>query len=142
VVVLFPVLVYLLKLTWVIFLPQHHSFALNANLKRKRGDYMLDAKQVIEKMNARGFSESMRSVKNGYEPVTITFSTMKLDGTDISCTVNLEKETFKFEWCVPYSINRLSTPDCGSFFNDEHFHKLNRQILKHVRILYWELQEG
>lgn len=102
---------------------------------------MLDAKQVIEKMRERGFSETMRSVKNGYEPVTITFSTMRLDGTDISCTVNLEKETFKFEWCVPYSINRLSTPDCGSFFNDEHFHRLNRQMLKHVRILYWELQE-
>ena len=102
---------------------------------------MLDTKQVIEKMNARGFSENMRSVKNGYEPVTITFSPMKLDGMDIACTVDLEKETFKLQWCVPYSINILSTPNCGSFFNDEHFHKLYRKMLKHVRILYWELQE-
>lgn len=102
---------------------------------------MLDTKQVIEKMSERGFSESMRSVKNVHEPITITFSTMRLDGTDISCTVNLEKETFSFTWCVPYSINRLCTPDCGSFFNDEHFHRLYRKMLKHVRILYWELQE-
>ena len=102
---------------------------------------MLDAKQVIEKMQARGFSESMRSVKNGYEPISITFNTFRLDGTDISCTVDLEKETFKFEWCVPKSINMLCTPTCSSFFNDEHFHKINRKILKHVRILYYELEE-
>lgn len=102
---------------------------------------MLDANQVVDKMKERGFTESMRSVKNSYETVTITFSTMKLDGTDISCTVNLEQETFSFVWCVPYSINKLSTPDCGSLFNDEHFHKLYRKMLKHVRILYWELQE-
>ena len=57
---------------------------------------MLDEKQVIEKMRERGFSETMRSVKNVYDPVTITFCTMRLDGTDISCTVNLEKETFLF----------------------------------------------
>lgn len=101
---------------------------------------MLDAKQVIEKMNERGFTESMRSVKNGYEPIIITFSTMRLDGTDISCTVDLEKETFMFVWCVPYSINKLSTPDCGSFFNDNHFHTLYRKMLKHARILCLELQ--
>lgn len=102
---------------------------------------MLDTKQVIEKMTERGFSESMRSVKNGYEPVTITFCTMQLDGTDIACTVNLEEETFMFTWCVPKSINRLSTPSCGSFFNDKHFHQLYREMLKHVLILHWELQE-
>ena len=102
---------------------------------------MLDANQVIEKMRERGFSESMRSVKNGYEPVTITFCTMKLDGKDMACTVHLEKETFKLEWCVPYSINKLSTPECGSFFNDEHFHKIFRKMYKHIRILHFELQE-
>ena len=102
---------------------------------------MLDEKQVIEKMRERGFSETMRSVKNGYDPVTITFCTMRLDDTDIACTVNLVDETFKFDWCVPGSINRLTTPDCGSFFNDEHFHKLYRKMLKHVRILNYELQE-
>ena len=102
---------------------------------------MLDKDQVIAKMHERGFTESMRSVKNRYEPVSITFCTMNLDGTDISCTVHLENETFSFIWCVPYSINKLSTPDCGSFFNDEHFHRLYRKMLKHVRILYWELQE-
>lgn len=102
---------------------------------------MLDATQVIEKMRERGFTESMRSVRNVYEPISITFCTMRLDGTDISCTVNLEEETFSFVWCVPYSINKLSTPDCGSFFNDDHFHKLYRKMFKHVRILYWELQQ-
>lgn len=94
---------------------------------------MLDEKQVIEKMRKRGFIETMRSVKNVYDPVTITFCTMRLDGTDISCTVHLENETFSFLWCVP--------GECGSFFNDEHFHKLYRKMLKHVRILYYELQE-
>lgn len=102
---------------------------------------MLDAKQVIEKMRARGFSESMRSVKNVYEPVTITFSTMRLDGTDISCTVHLENETFSFVWCVPCSINKLSTPECGSFFNDKHFHIIYEKMFKHVNILYSALQE-
>ena len=102
---------------------------------------MLDEKQVIEKMHERGFSETMRSVKNGYDLVTITFCTMRLDGTDISCTVHLENETFSFLWCVPYSTNKLSCGECGSFFNDEHFHKLYRKMLKHVRILYWELYE-
>ena len=103
---------------------------------------MLDAKQVIEKMTERGFSESMRAVRNGYDPFTITFCTMRLDGTDISCIVNLDEETFSFAWCVPYSLNKLSCPNCGSFFNDEHFHKLYRKMLKHVRILYWELSES
>lgn len=102
---------------------------------------MLDEKQVIDKMHERGFSEQMRAVKNGHEPISITFCTMRLDGTDISCTVNLEEETFSFVWCVPYSINKLSCGECGSFFNDEHFHKLYRKMLKHVRILYYELQE-
>lgn len=102
---------------------------------------MLDAKQVTEKMRERGFTETMRSVKNVYEPISIAFSPMRLDGTDISCTVNLEKETFSFSWCVPYSINTLSTPECGSFFNDEHFHKLYEKMFKHVNILYRELQE-
>ena len=102
---------------------------------------MLDEKQVIEKMRERGFSESMRSVKNGYEPISITFCTMRLDGTDISCTVNLEKETFSFAWCVPYSVNKLSCGECGSFFNDEHFHRLYNKILKHAQILYYELQD-
>lgn len=102
---------------------------------------MLDEKQVIEKMRERGFSETMRSVKNGYEPVTITFCTMYLDGTDISCTVHLENETFSFLWCVPGSINKLSCGECGSFFNDKHFHSLYRKMLKHVRILYWELKD-
>ena len=102
---------------------------------------MLDVNQVIEKMNERGFTESMRSVRNGHEPISITFCTMRLDGTDISCVVHLEEETFAFVWCVPYSINKLSTPNCGSFFNDDHFHKLYRKMLKHARILYFELQE-
>ena len=102
---------------------------------------MLDEKQAIEKMRGRGFSETMRSIKNGYDPVTITFCTMRLDGTDISCTVNLVDETFRFDWCVPHSINKLSCGECGSFFNDEHFHKLYRKMLKHVRILNYELQE-
>ena len=102
---------------------------------------MLDEKQVIEKMRERGFSETMRSVRNRYDPIAITFCTMRLDGTDISCTVNLEEETFSFIWCVPYSINKLSCGECGSFFNDEHFHKLYRKMLKHVRILYYELQK-
>ena len=102
---------------------------------------MLDEKQVIEKMRERGFSETMRSVKNGYNPVTITFCTMRLDSTDIACTVNLVDETFRFDWCVPHSINRLTTPDCGSLFNDEHFHRLYRKMLKHVRILNYELRE-
>ena len=102
---------------------------------------MLDEKQVIEKMRERGFSETMRSIKNGYDPVTITFCTMRLDGTDISCTVHLENETFSFLWCVPYSTNKLSCDECGSFFNDEHFHRLYRKMLKHVRILNYELRE-
>lgn len=101
---------------------------------------MLDATKVIEKMRERGFSECMRSVRNGSEPISISFSTMRLDGTDVNCTVNLEQETFNFGWCVPYSINKLSTPDCGSFFDDKHFRTLYRKMLKHVRILYWEIQ--
>lgn len=61
---------------------------------------MLDEKQAIEKMHERGFSETMRSVRNRYDPIAITFCTMRLDGTDISCTVNLEEETFSFVWSV------------------------------------------
>lgn len=101
---------------------------------------MLDAKQVIEKMDERGFTETMRSVKDGYTPVTITFMTMRLDGTDISCMVNLEEETFEFGWCVPCSINRLSTPPCSPVLDDNQFHRIYRKILKHVRLLYTELQ--
>lgn len=103
---------------------------------------MLDSKQVIKKMQERGFTESMRSVRNGYEPVTITFSTMRLDGTDISCTVNLDTGSFSFLWCIPSSINRIVTPECSPFDDDEHFHKIYRKMFKHVRILYLELQEN
>lgn len=102
---------------------------------------MLDVTKVIDKMKERGFTECMRSVRNGSEPISISFSTMNMNGTDINCTVDLEKETFHFIWAVPSSVNKLSTSDCGSFFNDQHFHKLYRKMLKHVRILYWELQE-
>lgn len=102
---------------------------------------MLDAKQVIEKMRERGFTESMRSVRNGYDPITISFRTMRLDGTDISCNVHLEEETFSFAYGVPYSINMLTTPDCSSFFDDKHFDTLHNKMLKHARILYFGLQE-
>ena len=101
---------------------------------------MLDAKSVINVMTMRGFHETMRSVKNGYEPTSITFMTMRLDGTDISCTVNLETEEFSFAWGVPCSINRLSTPECSTFFDDNHFHRIYRKMLKHVRLLYTELE--
>lgn len=102
---------------------------------------MLDAKQVIQKMKERGFTVTMHSVRNGNEPISITFSPMRLDGTDVSCNVNLKEETFSFIWCVPYSINKLSTPNCGSFFNDEHFHRMYEKIFKHAKILYLELQK-
>ena len=102
---------------------------------------MLDEKQVIKKMKERGFLNIIYFVKNGYDLTSITFSTVDLNDVIISCTVDLIQETFAFAWCVPYSINKLSTPNCGSFFNDEHFNKLYKKMLKHARILYLELQE-
>lgn len=101
---------------------------------------MLDKQKVKEVMSNRGFYVQMLC-NQGDHAISITFNTMKMDGADIACTVNLVDETFKFEWCVPHSINRLVTPDCGSLFNDEHFHKLYRKMLKHARILNYELQE-
>lgn len=100
---------------------------------------MLDAKQVIAKMNERGFSESMRMV-SGTTTTCITFATMRLDGTDISCTVNLEEETFAFMWCIPCSINRISTPPCSPVLDDNQFNRIYRKIFKHVRLLYLELE--
>jgi hypothetical protein len=100
---------------------------------------MLDAKQVIAKMNERGFTETMHMCSGG-ATTCITFMTMRLDGTDISCTVNLEEETFAFMWGVPCSINRLSTPPCSPVLDDNQFNRIYRKILKHVRLLYTELE--
>lgn len=101
---------------------------------------MLDVNQVKEVMRNRGFCEQAIG-KHGDQIASITFNTMRLDGTDIACIVDIFNETFKFEWCVPYSINRLITPDCSSLFNESHFYKLYRKMLKHARILNYELQE-
>lgn len=101
---------------------------------------MLDAKQVIEKMKERGFTETMRSVRNEYIPITITFSPMKLDGTDVLCTVNLDEETFQFFWAVPQSICTLQCPSCSAFFDDNHFSRIYRKMNIYAKILHYELR--
>lgn len=96
---------------------------------------MLDAEKVAQKMRERGFTESMRSVDGNRDAITITFATMRLDGTDIACTVNLADESFNFVWCVPHSINKLSTPNCGSLFDDDHFNRLHDDMHRQAVIL-------
>lgn len=96
---------------------------------------MLNKKEVENIMYNRGFYEQM-SCKNSNQVTSMTFNTMRLDDTNIACTVNLIKETFRFDWCVPHSINRLTTPDCGSLFDDAHFNNIYEKIKQQSRILY------
>lgn len=97
---------------------------------------MLDAEKVIQKMRERGFVESIRAVDGDRNPITITFSTTRLDGTDIACKVYLAKEAFEFAWCVPGSVNRLVTGECGSLFDDGHFDRLHDKMHEQAVILY------
>lgn len=101
---------------------------------------MFAINDVNKYMNENKFSESIRSMDGKYVS-SITYTTMRLDGTDFSCTVDLEKEEFTFSYCVPHSINLLKCGPCGSLYNQGHFYKLYRKFLKHVRALYWEEQE-
>ena len=96
---------------------------------------MLDRKEVEKVMSNRGFYIQMYYRQDG-QVTSITCNTMKCDGMDIACIINLEKETFRFEWCVPCSISRLVTPDCGSLFNDTHFDRLYKTIRQQARVLY------
>lgn len=102
---------------------------------------MYDTLKVRDKMSERGFSEVMRGYDGKGELITITYCTMRLDGTDISCVVNFQKDTFHFIWCVPKSINQLLTGELGSFFDDQHFDNLYGRILKQACILYRELMK-
>lgn len=96
---------------------------------------MLDAKQIDKVMYERGFYQQMISRKDN-QIISAAYCTMNLDGMDISCTVDMIEETFKFSWCVPKSINLLTTPECTPVLDDDQFYRIYNKIRKQVMILY------
>lgn len=96
---------------------------------------MLDIKQIDKVMSERGFYQQMIS-KHHNQIISTTYCTMNLDGMDVSCTVDMIEGTFKFDWCIPKSINLLTTPECTSVLDDNQFYKIYNKVQKHVQILY------
>lgn len=96
---------------------------------------MLDIEQVEKVMSGRSFNKTSVSKDDG-QIVGVSFCTRHLDGMDITCTVNLVKETFRLGWSVPNSINRLETPECSPLSDDEHFNRLYDKLHRQVEILY------
>ena len=104
---------------------------------------MLNKEQVIEKMSERGFTVSSYAMEHD-NVIGIHFMSEPQcrEGSNrtyipaIGCNVDLKKEEFELVYAIPYSINKLSTPKCGSLMNDDHFDKLCIKFEEHAHILY------
>ena len=104
---------------------------------------MLSKEQVIEKMSERGFTVSSYAMEYG-NIIGIHFmsepqcreGSKRIYTPAIGCNVDLKKEEFELVYAVPFSINVLRTPKCGSIMNDDHFDKLCMKFEEHAHILY------
>ena len=98
---------------------------------------------VIEKMRNRGYSRVLENRNNFDETVSITFiynpteydKTKRFPVPMYNVTVWLEDLEFQFMYAIPSSINKLISPKCGSFMNDEHFDKLAMKFERDSAIL-------
>lgn len=53
-----------------------------------------------------------------------------------SCIVYPETKEFELTYVVPYSINILKTPKCGSIDNNDHFDRICHKFDSAVQALY------
>lgn len=54
------------------------------------------------------------------------------------CTVYPDSDEFQLTYAVPKSINKLETPKCGSFKNEDHFFRILAKFETAVQVLYRE----
>lgn len=92
--------------------------------------------KIIEKMEKRGFTRIMESRNRKDETTSITFTNNMPDAPWYSVTVWVEDMEFEFVYCMSTSINKLVSPRCGSFMNDEHFTRLARKFEREVVVLH------
>jgi len=99
--------------------------------------------KIVNKMRERGYSKLCESL-TGDELVSITFvyvttETQKQSRFPVppySVTVWVEDEEFQFCYGLSSSINKLISPKCGSFMNDEHFDRLAMKFEREAAVLY------
>lgn len=103
----------------------------------------MNKEQIIEKMKERGYTRMMESRNSKDETVSITFMNEtlsivngNLSGPLYSVEVWVEDGEFQFMYSIRTSINKLVSPRCGSFMNDEHFARLAVKFEKEVKVLY------
>ena len=93
----------------------------------------MDNKTVImKKMLERGYTKVLetRNSDNNVESITFIYEPTEVDRNkrfpipSYNVTVWLEDFEFQFMFAVATSINKLISPKCGSFMNDDHFYRL------------------
>lgn len=95
----------------------------------------MDKNTIKEIMAKRGFRQLMETLK-GNKLHSIVFCTEPETSEALyNCEVFVDEGDFKFTYNSGRSINILTTPECGSFDNDEHFERINRKFKTDVMLL-------
>jgi len=104
---------------------------------------MIEKKEIIiEKMKERGYSKLLET-RNNNDLINISFifETDEKQNKSLfpipsyTVTVWVNDEEFQFCYGIPSSINKLVSPKCGSFMNDEHFDRLAMKFEKEASII-------
>ena len=113
----------------------------------RKDDSVMDRQTIINTMKDRGFTLNMeyRDGKGNTttydfmsEPIYHGYDKDKIVIPSYSCTIYPDTGEFQFTYAVPKSINKLSTPKCGSFENENHFYRICSRFNNAVRVLYHE----
>lgn len=96
----------------------------------------MNKEQIVDKMKERGYTRIMESRNTKDETISITFTNDTLSGPLYSVTVWVEDGEFQFAYSMKTSINKLVSPKCSSFMNDEHFVRLATKFEREVAVLH------
>lgn len=107
----------------------------------------MDKKQIMDLMEIYGFTFNMET-RNGQGKATALYFMSepeyqghKKDRMTVppyNCTIYPGTNEFEFTYEVPGSINRLVTPKCSPFANEEHFNRMGTKFGQMVRTLWLE----
>lgn len=101
-------------------------------------------KNIIEKMKERGFSKIFETRNGNDDTVSISFvyepkeednKKLRFPIPMYNVTVWVDTLEFQFMYAVPTSINKLMSPKCSSFMNDEHFDRLALKFERDIAVL-------
>ena len=95
----------------------------------------MDKNTIKEIMAKRGFRQLMETLK-GNKLHSIVFCTEPETSEALyNCEVFVDEGDFKFTYNSGKNLNILTTPECGSFENDEHFERINSKFKADVMLL-------